>query len=77
MSRPVPRPGVMAIDPYVPGKSAAPGSGRTFKLSANETPFGPSPHAVQAVRDMADLVLHNDRTVAELFSQVDAALKKP
>ncbi len=54
MSRPVPRPGVMAIDPYVPGKSAAPGSGRTFKLSANETPFGPSPRAVQAVRDMAD-----------------------
>jgi len=38
----------------VPGKSAAPGSGRTFKLSANETPFGPSPRAVQAVRDMAD-----------------------
>lgn len=54
MSRPVPRPGVLAIDPYVPGKSAAPGSGRTFKLSANETPFGPSPRAVQAVRDMAD-----------------------
>ena len=54
MSRPVPRPGVMAIDPYVPGKSAAPGSGRTFKLSANETPFGPSPRAVQAVRNMAD-----------------------
>jgi histidinol-phosphate aminotransferase len=54
MSRPVPRPGVMAIDPYVPGKSAVPGSGRTFKLSANETPFGPSPRAVQAVRDMAD-----------------------
>ena len=54
MSRPVPRPGVMAIDPYVPGKSAAPGSGRTFKLSANDTPFGPSPRAVQAVRDMAD-----------------------
>lgn len=54
MSRPVPRPGVMAIDPYVPGKSAAPGSGRTFKLSANETPLGPSPRAVQVVRDMAD-----------------------
>ena len=35
MSRPVPRPGVMAIDPYVPGKSAAPGSGRTFKLGAS------------------------------------------
>jgi len=54
MSRPIPRPGVMAIDPYVPGKSAAPGSGRTFKLSANETPLGPSLRAVQVVRDMAD-----------------------
>ena len=54
MSRPVPRPGVLAIDPYVPGKSAAPGAGRTFKLSANETPLGPSPRAIKAVRDMAD-----------------------
>jgi histidinol-phosphate aminotransferase len=54
MSRPIPRPGVLAIDPYVPGKSAAPGTGRTFKLSANETPLGPSPRAIQTVRDMAD-----------------------
>lgn len=54
MSRPVPRPGVMAIDPYVPGKSAAPGGGRTFKLSANENPLGPSPHAVAALRDAAN-----------------------
>lgn len=54
MSRPVPRPGVMAIDPYVPGKSAAPGSGRTFKLSANETPLGASPRAIAALRAAAD-----------------------
>ncbi|GLI92019.1 histidinol-phosphate aminotransferase [Methylocystis echinoides] len=53
MSRPVPRPGVLDIDAYVPGKAGAPGAGRVFKLSANESPLGPSPRAVQALRDMA------------------------
>jgi len=53
MTRPTPRPNVLAIDAYVPGKSAAPGAGRVYKLSANETPLGPSPAAVQALRDMA------------------------
>jgi histidinol-phosphate aminotransferase len=48
LSRPQPRPGVLAIDPYVPGKSAAPGVARIFKLSSNETPLGPSPRAVAA-----------------------------
>jgi histidinol-phosphate aminotransferase len=56
MSRPVPRPNVLEIDAYVPGKAAAPGSGRVFKLSANESPLGPSPRAVQALRDMADQI---------------------
>ena len=41
--RPRPRPGVLDIDPYVPGKSTAPGVARVFKLSSNETPLGPSP----------------------------------
>ena len=48
LQRPQPRPGVLAIDPYVPGRSAAPGAGRVFKLSSNETPLGPSPRAVAA-----------------------------
>jgi histidinol-phosphate aminotransferase len=56
MARPTPRPSVLAIDAYVPGKSAAPGATRVFKLSANETPLGPSPRAIQAVRDMADQI---------------------
>ena len=38
----------MAIDAYVPGKSAAAGGAKTYKLSANETPLGPSPRAVAA-----------------------------
>ena len=46
--RPQPRPGVLAIDPYVPGKSTAPGVARVFKLSSNETPLGPSPKAIAA-----------------------------
>ncbi len=54
MLRPQPRPGVLTIDPYVPGKSAAPGVARVFKLSSNETPLGPSPSAVMAFRAVAD-----------------------
>ena len=46
LERPIPRPGVLAIQPYVPGKSSAPGVARIHKLSSNETPLGPSPKAI-------------------------------
>src|SRR4029453_3682283 len=52
--RPQPRPGVLDIDPYVPGKSSAPGVARIFKLSSNETPLGPSPKAIAAYRAVAE-----------------------
>jgi histidinol-phosphate aminotransferase len=52
--RPQPRPGVLAIDPYVPGKSAAPGQRKFYKLSSNETPLGPSPMAKEAFKNSAD-----------------------
>src|SRR5262245_20849313 len=52
--RPAPRASILSIDPYVPGKSGAPGAAKVFKLSANETPLGPSPRAKQALRDYAD-----------------------
>src|SRR5258708_37244599 len=52
--RPVPRPSVLAIDAYVPGRSALPGAGKVHKLSANETPLGPSPAAIEAYRGLAD-----------------------
>jgi histidinol-phosphate aminotransferase len=51
--RPTPRPGIMAIHPYVPGKSSAPGVAKVYKLSSNETPLGPSPRAVEAYRGVA------------------------
>jgi len=73
MTRPVPRPGVLAIDPYVPGKSAAPGAGRVYKLSANETPLGPSPAAVQALRDMAgDIAIYPEGSSHKLREAIGA-----
>src|SRR5712671_3205682 len=54
LKRPQPRPGVLDIDPYVPGKSSAPGVARVFKLSSNETPHGPSPKAIAAYREVAE-----------------------
>jgi histidinol-phosphate aminotransferase len=47
-ARPRPRPGVLGIDPYVPGQGSARGTAKIFKLSANETPLGPSPRAREA-----------------------------
>ncbi len=52
--RPRPHEGVLAIEPYKPGKSARTGAGRTYKLSSNETPFGPSPHAREALLAATD-----------------------
>jgi histidinol-phosphate aminotransferase len=54
MSRPVPNPGILDIAPYTPGKSPVAEPGRkVFKLSANETPFGPSPKAIEAYKNAA------------------------
>ncbi len=49
-----PRPGILDIEPYVGGKAALEGQERVIKLSSNEGALGPSPHAVAAVRGMAD-----------------------
>src|SRR5690606_31592066 len=47
-SRPEPRPGIMDIEAYVPGKSAAPAGGaKIHKLSSNENPLGASPDAIE------------------------------
>ena len=51
--QPTPRPGVLDIAAYVPGKEHAPGVARVFKLSANETPLGPSPKAIEAFKAAA------------------------
>ncbi len=50
---PEPNPGIMEIASYVPGKSAVPAGVKLFKLSANETPLGPSPAAKHAYAELA------------------------
>lgn len=47
MTFPVPKPGILQISPYTPGKSGKNNS-RTVKLSSNENPYGPSPKAIAA-----------------------------
>ncbi len=57
---PRPKAGISAITAYVPGKSGAK-SGKVHKLSSNESPFGPSPHAIAAFsQQAAGLALYPD-----------------
>ncbi len=60
-TRPVPRPGVLAIHAYVPGKSKGAQVREYHKLSSNETPLGASPKAIEAYRAIgAKLELYPD-----------------
>lgn len=49
MNAPEPKPWVMAIAPYVPGRATADGAVVKAKLSANENPLGTSPAARAAL----------------------------
>ena len=71
-ARPEPRPGVMQIEAYVPGKSAAAGVAKILKLSSNETPLGPSPKAVEAVRTFEHLELYPDGSATKLREAIAA-----
>lgn len=47
------QPGILDIQPYVPGRSEAAGGRRLIKLSSNETPLGTSKKAIAAYRGLA------------------------
>ena len=47
---PMPQPGILDINPYVPGESNVAGGVKPIKLSSNETPLGPSPKAIAAFK---------------------------
>ena len=67
LKRPEPRPSVLEIDAYVPGRSTTPHAAQVFKLSSNETPLGPSPAAVRAYQAAADhLAEYPDGSAAAL-----------
>ena len=47
-NRPQPKPGILKIAPYVPGKSSTGNGVEAIKLSSNESPLGASPKATEA-----------------------------
>lgn len=71
--RPQPRPEILAIDAYVPGKSRVAGLDKVRKLSSNESPLGPSPEAIAAFRASAsDLALYPDGSASALREAIGA-----
>ena len=66
MSALTPRPGIMKIAPYVPGKDSVDGKEPIAKLSSNEGALGPSPKAMAAYAKAA----------AELHRYPDGASEK-
>lgn len=63
---PVPKPGILGISAYVPGKSGAKGT-KVFKLSSNESPLGASPKAMAAfAASAANLALYPDGSATAL-----------
>lgn len=52
-----PKPGILSIKPYVPGKTARGGDAKPLKLSSNENPYGASPKALAAYKE-ASFTLH-------------------
>lgn len=59
--RPTPRPGILDISPYVPGRATVLGVAKPVKLSANENMLGASPAAKAAYLAAAeDMALYPD-----------------
>ncbi|WP_370199129.1 histidinol-phosphate transaminase [Roseibium sp.] len=70
-NRPQPRPGVLDIAPYVPGKSKGSHGKTVHKLSSNETPLGTSDAARAAIEAVArNLELYPDGSSAELRAAI-------
>lgn len=69
--RPEPQRGILDIEAYVGGRASADGAGKVYKLSANETPLGPSPKAREAFLSAADsLALYPDGGSDELRNAI-------
>jgi histidinol-phosphate aminotransferase len=69
-SRPQPKPGILDIAAYVPGKSGAKGA-KVHKLSSNESPIGASQKAIEAYKAAAHaLELYPDGAATQLRSAI-------
>ena len=71
--RPVPKPGVLDIAAYVPGRTSVDGARTLHVLASNETPLGPSPRAVAAYRENGGhLEAYPDGSAYELRAAIGA-----
>lgn len=72
--KPEPRPELLNIVAYKPGESEIPGHDTVIKLASNESPLGPSPKAVAAIRDHLDhLELYPDGGSVKLVRAIAEA----
>ncbi len=70
---PLPRAGVLDIEAYVGGRHHVEGVEKIYKLSSNETPLGPSPHAITAFKAAADsLEIYPDGGATALRTAIGA-----
>jgi len=73
MNAPLPKAWVMAIAPYVPGRSTTDGDAPVIKLSSNENPLGTSAQAVSAFsRHAGDLARYPDAGAIALREAIAA-----
>lgn len=73
MSAPLPKPWVMAIAPYIPGRATTEGDKPAIKLSSNENPLGTSDAArVAFAAHKDDLSVYPDASAAKLRATLAA-----
>jgi len=73
MSAPLPKPWIMNIAPYVPGRSTGDGGTQVVKLSSNENPLGTSPEAAAAFAEhRGDLSRYPDASAHDLRAAIAA-----
>jgi histidinol-phosphate aminotransferase len=71
------RPVLDQFAPYQPGKAPAAGA-RSYKLSSNETPFGPLPSVLKVIAEAAgDINRYPDNGAAELTTAIAARFSVP
>jgi histidinol-phosphate aminotransferase len=72
MTAPAPKPWIMEIAPYVPGRATGDDGRVLAKLSANENPLGHSPHARAAFLAAADMARYPDPGATALREAIAA-----
>ena len=80
MSAPTPRfrPILDQFAPYKPGKPPSAAAGRTYKLSSNESPFGPLPSVLKVIAEAAgEANRYPDNDAAELTEAIAGRFAVP